>query len=48
MIAECAVETERDDEGKIDSLRKRKIRAVAESEQVLVESGEKCLWAKEV
>jgi hypothetical protein len=35
VIAEFVVERERDDEGKIHSLRKRKVR---------VESGEKYLW----
>jgi hypothetical protein len=48
VIAEFAVGTERDDEGKIQCLRKWKIRAVTETKPILVESREKCLWAKEV
>ena len=48
MIAGFVVETERDEERKIDPLRKWKIRAVRETEQVLVESRENYLWAKEV
>lgn len=47
MIAAFVVESERD-EGKIHSLRRWKIRGVTETKQDLVESGEKCLWAKEV
>jgi hypothetical protein len=45
LIAEIAVERERDDEDKIHCLRKWKIRAVTETKEDLVESREKCLWA---
>jgi hypothetical protein len=40
--------TERDDENKIETLRKRKNPAVRERKQDLVESGEKSLWAMQV
>ena len=42
-----AVETERDDENKIESVRKRKSPAVRERKQVLDESREKGLWARQ-
>lgn len=45
VIAEFVVERERDDEGKNHS---RKVRGVTETRRVLVESGEKYLWAKAV